>query len=264
MASPSSLINANSDFELSEEEPKLSFSNPLYFGKNFHRMVRKDGSLGRTIEYLLMKMLTQGVMNFDGTVDMEFVEETTKEQLWTYILYLWKNNVDIKVFYEMGDEHMPSKSKIPVYKPNPDKFVNVVKDVLKMYVLPTEMRAQTQYPSTYLDNWELMSFINCVFKLNKARDENGNRRERPINIKFLELLFDKLIDRIQAEESSLEEMINGLAKRSDKLKHLIEASSLDAKLTDGIHLYPLLTDSVQISIDKNGNHNRQYKLSPGK
>lgn len=257
-------------FSIAEEDLPSGFGEYKYFGRKFSEIVTKAGELRKQLPCIVMRMIMNGVMNFDGTMDERYYENATKRDIWTYVFYLWRKNAHaIEAFKLMSDTRLSKRSKRTIYVPNPAKFVEVVKKYLKLHAMPRDSKTGTivpddMFPSKYLTIKELMKFIQIVFDLNKTREGTADLHVEPeIDITILHNLFNKLIALIDDKEKGLVDEINRIDLGIEKRRKLIEAKSITGYTVDDQgRRTPMFSDKVEVTRDSRGNIGTDITFKP--
>jgi hypothetical protein len=88
---------------------KVAFTNAIIFGSNFKPNID-------TAFCVVSRMLFEGKINVDGSIDPDKAGIVHKHELWSYIYYLYYHNFNIIVeFKEMQDEKKQKASAVKFY-----------------------------------------------------------------------------------------------------------------------------------------------------
>lgn len=95
-----------------------------------------------------MKLMFDDVLSLDGTIDIDNIFKAQKRDLWVYVYYLFRNNMDVPIFKNMMQEKAPIRASA-------DNFVNEVKGYLKSRGLSS---------AEHIDKQDIGAFINYILK----------------------------------------------------------------------------------------------------
>lgn len=167
--------------------------------------------LNSNINCIMVNLLLNGVLNFDGTCDLEYSVVPKKRELWAYIFYLWFINYSkLDIFFKMGIDD-PTDNH---YKPDPARFVQTIRDTLSSHGLLLD--------PYFLHNKDLMQFINHVFKVHQQDVQNPK----------LLVLFSKVEQMIMNKEDGLVKAVKTIQTQvEDAEKQLMP--SLHMNVVDG-------------------------------
>jgi hypothetical protein len=161
-----SAINTNN------EEPKgIVFSNADIFGKGFTSSVKNDGSI-------VTKLLSFGVLQFNGMIDTVMMSAIEKKHLWLYIRYLWISNYQNPDLYDEFDG-MANQTSNGVVTASAHGFVN------KIYKHLGYIHEPTVEGAAGLTKEHLADFINSLILKYKTL-------EIPILSNIFKLVLDKI------------------------------------------------------------------------
>lgn len=168
----------------------------------------------RAREPTLLKLLLQGLINFDGTVDMnELNNGFTKDDLWFYTWYLWKYN------HESIPEFRNMSSLKNTATPSSDNFVLAVKGrqdtTLNEYLLQVTGDVTKE---------DIAVFINEQFRKYKEK----------MQIPDLSNLFKKLEARLLQKEKRLIDGIKNVnAKVNAAMNQISQPRDIVVKVLTG-------------------------------
>lgn len=168
----------------------------------------------RAREPTLLKLLLQGLINFDGTVDTkELNNGFTKDDLWFYTWYLWKyNHETIPEFRNMSS--LKNKDA-----PSSDNFILAVKGrqdtTLNEYLIQVTGEVTKE---------DIANFINDQFRKYKEK----------IQIPDLSTLFKKLEARLLQKEKRLVDGIKNVnAKVNAAITQIAQPRDIVVKVLTG-------------------------------
>jgi hypothetical protein len=188
-----------------------------------------------------MNMVLKGVLNMDGTVDETYFKKASKKELWIYVLYLWKMNVQNNtIFKNMGVLTKVGVYDDKVYNPNASLFIQSVKDVingvenLKRHVDP---KYKPKAVSKYIKIEEMVVFINKI--LQDSRDLRN-----PV----LEHMYTKLVAIVQNKENALQKGISILEDKLQVAEEELRSIRFDGYIKDeNNNMHRLPQQNVKIS-----------------
>lgn len=156
------------------QKKKLAFNNTLVFGKPFSPSVDQCFCVAS-------RMMFNHRINMDGTIQMEHAGYLKKNELWSYIYYLYTyNNTSVEEFVTMKDENGKASAL---------RFYEVVKAVVQNQFIPEDKVVP-------LDVNTLIYFINVVCQ------RYGDNMKNPI-ADFLKSVVHKQHDIVHLSKLSV-------------------------------------------------------------
>lgn len=182
-------------------DPKLTYDNVLYFGKDFSKKKRKG------VDYHVQSMVFDGKINFDGTLDETMLAQMTKSDVWLYIYYLWKNNnKTIPEFKDMTS--FRATARFGTITSSPKRVVSVVSEfIFGLYEKLQAQNPDVQYKVTkFLTVHELILFVNVI--VNKYNSGSQPALKTPV----VSETFDKLEKALIKKEEEMQKRIENIDK----------------------------------------------------
>lgn len=144
------------------EKSKLSFRSKQIFESNFRASIN-------TCFNVVAKMLFDGIINVDGTIDMKHTGRLRKYQLWSYIYYLYYyNHSTLDIFANMLE-----------------------KDKANAYLFYEQVRLFVDSPYVTAGTIKPLDVNSLIYFINKLIHTKGDSLTNPV-IHFLQtLLSDK-------------------------------------------------------------------------
>lgn len=131
-------------------EQAIIFDNSLIFGKGFSKVSKKESNI-------VSQLISDGVLNFNGTIDMSQIGKIHKKSLWLYIRYIWQFNHTTHDVYR----RMSKDSEVHIDTPLAHNFVKEVLANMSLYRQNIDPSVEEAIAVTSTD---LASFINATIQ----------------------------------------------------------------------------------------------------